>query len=323
MYQLGHDQTSMVYAQTTGTLTHFMLIQPPNLVQHSDSIPSQQMNEVLENPLAWYLVDGPVYVASLFRVEARVLQVTSPDRKHFKDFLKAPADQYFMPVWTHDELEDCRQNLYPSVTQENLMQLERIAGPIPRFVLEGPSASFHLRDGREQLSSTPSRFTKAHGDLIRLTTAAVDRMSLDDIISAVGAVDANDVKVTYRALQIEVDSTSFASIGLRLASPFVEQLFLTRMTQVNLDGLWRTYQKASGSIQGSLYEAWAHRILSGSGQTKLSIRSLDKNATNFIEIGDRKLLLQQTYEQMTQMDIRTYGVPASKTFAAIDAVCLP
>jgi hypothetical protein len=159
MYRLGIEQNPMVYAQTIGTLMHFMLIQPPNVVQHSDAILSQEMNEVLGNSSAWYLVDGPVNVASLFRINARVLQVTSPDRKNFKDFLEAHANQYFMPVWTHDELEDCRQKMYPSVRADNLTELERIADSILAF--------------------------------------------------AVGVMDANDAKVTYPGMQIEVDPTTF------------------------------------------------------------------------------------------------------------------
>jgi hypothetical protein len=228
----------------------------------------------------------------------------------YKEFLKAPAHQYFMPVWTHNELEDCRKKMYPNVSANNLTELEHIAGPIPRFVLEGPSNS--------------SNFTRARAKLEQETKRAAVRMSLKDIASAVGAEDANDARVTYRTLQIEVDSTTFERIGLRLASPFVEKHFFSRMAETNLNSLWLAYHNTPGSIKGILYEAWAHRILSGRGATPLPMQSLkDKNMTTRVVIGQRTLLLEQTYDEMTKKNEATYRVPASKTFATIAAVCLP
>jgi hypothetical protein len=99
------------------------------------SVPNKKM---VKDSSVWYLVDGPVDAGELsgIPVKARVLQVTSPDRTKFKDFLKANADQYFMPVWTHDELEHCRAKMYPNVSADDLTEYERIAGPIPRFVLK-------------------------------------------------------------------------------------------------------------------------------------------------------------------------------------------
>jgi hypothetical protein len=127
------------------------------------------MRDRVKDSSVWYLVDGPVDAADLssIPVNARVLQVTSPDRKKFKEFLKEDADQYFMPVWTHDELEDCRGKLYPNLSADDLTEFERIAGPIPRYVPRRPSKS-------------PS-FTRACKRLERQTKAAVARMLLSDI----------------------------------------------------------------------------------------------------------------------------------------------
>jgi hypothetical protein len=58
----------------------------PKRIQDSDAFPSLEM-EVLKDRSAWHLVDGPVDVSGLFRINARVLQVTSPDRTKFKEFL--------------------------------------------------------------------------------------------------------------------------------------------------------------------------------------------------------------------------------------------
>jgi hypothetical protein len=311
MYQLAQEGKPMVYAYTMDTVNQFKLIQPPNVVRRSKFVPSPEIEKVLKDRSAWYLVDGPVDVGSLsfLPVNARVLQVTSPDREKFKDFLKAGADRYFMPVWTHHELEDCRGKLYPNLSADDLTELERIAGPIPRYVLQNPSMS--------------QSFAKAREELKGITIAALARMSREDIALAIGAKDIADASVTYRVLHIEVDRIEFKSIRLGWASPFVEEQFFSRMMEVNAHALWLTYQNTLGSLKGIFYETWAHRILAKCGQTHVCMRNLkDKKTTKHL-IGKRTLLLEQTYEQMTNMNDTTYGVPASRTFPVIDAVCLP
>jgi hypothetical protein len=198
--------------------------------------------------------------------------------------------------------------MYPNISADNLTEYERIAGPIPRYVLQRSS-------GRN--------FETACAKLKGLVLDALDRVCREGINSAVGAADSDDARVSYRILQIEVNSTTFNKVGLRWASPFVEEQFFSRTLGVDLNALWLTYQNTPGSMKGILYETWAHRILAKSGQNPVSMRSLKNGNKTEDLIGKRTLLLQQTYEQMTNMDETTYGVPASRTFPAIDAVCVP
>jgi hypothetical protein len=95
------------------------------------------------------------------------------------------------------------------------------------------------------------------------------------------------------------------------------------MLEFNLNDLWTAYLCRPGSIKGTLYEAWAHRVLAERGQTPVSMRSLKDGNTTEDRIGERTLLLEQTYKQMANMEETTYGVPASRSFPAIGAVCLP
>jgi hypothetical protein len=311
MYQLALQGTPMVYAHTISAVANFKLIKHPDLIQTSTTVPSWEMNEVLRDSSAWYLVDGPVNVGSLsfIPINARVLQVTSPDRQKFKEFLKAPADQYFMPVWTHDELEECRARMYPKVSPDELMEFERIAGRIPRYVLEDPFKS--------------RSFSRACEALEKVTKAALCRMPRNDIALAIGADDIDDGKASYRVLQIEVDLKEFKSIRLGWASPFVEEQFFSRMMQVDLELLWMTYEETLGSMKGIFFETWAHRILVERCPNPMPMLRLKNGNSTQNVIGKRTLLLEQTYEQMTNMDKTMYGVPASRTFPAIDAVCLP
>jgi hypothetical protein len=117
-------------------------------------------------------------------------------------------------------------------------------------------------------------FTQARKKLERQTKADVACTSLNDIALAVRTGDIDDAKVSYRVLHIEVDPTEFESIGLRWASPFVEEQFLSRMLEMNLNTLWMTYRRTPGSMKDIFYEPWAQRILAERGQTPVCMRSL-------------------------------------------------
>jgi hypothetical protein len=197
--------------------------------------------------------------------------------------------------------------MYPAVSADNLTEFERIAGPIPRFVLEGPS--------------TKLSFTEARKELEKSTLRLASSISLENINRA--DIKRLDVEALYSVLQIEVSSTTFKKIGIRWASPLVEEKILSRMLQFDLNDLWTRYRYTPGSINGSFYEIWAHRVLAKRGRTPVSMRSLKDGNTTEDRIGERTLLLERTYEQMKNMDETTYGVPASRSFPAIDAVCLP
>jgi hypothetical protein len=79
MYRLAQEGKSMVYANTIGAVSVFRLFRPGNLVQDSHVSPSPEMHEMLKDSSVWYLVDGPAQCANIFPINARVLQVTSPD----------------------------------------------------------------------------------------------------------------------------------------------------------------------------------------------------------------------------------------------------
>jgi hypothetical protein len=86
----------MVYARTIGGDRNFMLIQPSKRVQYSEVIDEEgAARSFCLVPRGWS--------SGLHRVKARVLQVTSPDRMKFKEFLKE--------------------------SEEDLKELDHIAGP--------------------------------------------------------------------------------------------------------------------------------------------------------------------------------------------------
>jgi hypothetical protein len=59
-----------------------------------------------------------------------------PDYQRYKQFLKAHATLCLMPIWSIDELELVRANMYPALSVEQVQQLHLRWGGIPRYVLQ-------------------------------------------------------------------------------------------------------------------------------------------------------------------------------------------
>jgi hypothetical protein len=93
----------------------------------------------LNDSRTMYLVDEPVPPGAV-EVEARTLVFSSPARENYKYTLKAPASTIrYLPVWSWDEIESCRQKLYPEDpirTPHAVQEAYSRWGGIPRYVLE-------------------------------------------------------------------------------------------------------------------------------------------------------------------------------------------
>ena len=86
----------------------------------------------LSNASTWYLVDGkePAFQ------EAKTLLVSSPNPKNYKEFHKLnTVKRLFMPIWTWEEIQECKNILYSSLPEEKVEELFMKWGGIPRFVL--------------------------------------------------------------------------------------------------------------------------------------------------------------------------------------------
>jgi hypothetical protein len=66
----------------------------------------------------------------------------------FKDFEKVLSTCLCMPVWTYDELEECRDHVFPELTNKSLNYIYDRVGGIPRSCLEAPTKA--LRAGSSE-----------------------------------------------------------------------------------------------------------------------------------------------------------------------------
>eukprot|EP00026_Physarum_polycephalum_P003866 Phypoly_transcript_03882.p1 GENE.Phypoly_transcript_03882~~Phypoly_transcript_03882.p1 ORF type:complete len:429 (+),score=66.04 Phypoly_transcript_03882:89-1375(+) len=79
-------------------------------------------DKYLTDPNTWYLVD----TATPLEVKAKTLLLSSPYVQQYKEFRKTNAHICFMPVWSKEEIDICRQEFYNNtVSQEQANELYR------------------------------------------------------------------------------------------------------------------------------------------------------------------------------------------------------
>jgi hypothetical protein len=87
--------------------------------------------EYLYNRDNWYIVDGK----QPDRAIAKTILICSPRKDHYREFDKQSPDIRIMPVWTWEEINDCRKEIFKHLSEEVVRALYMKWGGIPRYVL--------------------------------------------------------------------------------------------------------------------------------------------------------------------------------------------
>ncbi|GAX79590.1 hypothetical protein CEUSTIGMA_g7031.t1 [Chlamydomonas eustigma] len=94
---------------------------------------AQAFEGVLGDEETWWIVDK----AKGREREAYTVLLSSPSQERCKEFLKLMGcTTLFMPVWSKEEIEKCRVQLFSHLNAEAVSDLYEKWGGVPRFVLE-------------------------------------------------------------------------------------------------------------------------------------------------------------------------------------------
>jgi hypothetical protein len=103
-------------------------------------------------PSTLYLVDWKP-LTGIYDVNATTVFALSPNGlkdPDYADFEKRDPTKYCMPVWTQDELEMCRRNVFPELPEDSLCRIYRKIGGVPRYCLEIPIRAILRGDDVEE-----------------------------------------------------------------------------------------------------------------------------------------------------------------------------
>lgn len=153
----------------------------------------EQFRPYLRDRRTYYIADActPVDVA------AKTILLSSPRRNVWYQFSKSHCTIRYMPIWSLEEIQRCREQIYNQQSEAETKSLFDRWGGIPRFVLE------YANDVSQQ----------------ELLDDAIKGVNLDSLIEAVGNPEALD-EATHRLIHLHV-AEDFLTKSYRLASDYV------------------------------------------------------------------------------------------------------
>ncbi|KAG2446948.1 hypothetical protein HYH02_008102 [Chlamydomonas schloesseri] len=253
----------------------------------------------LDNDATWYISDG---VPPQLNCQARIVLLTSPKYKTFKEMLKASASMLYMPCWELDELLVCRRLLYDTVDEPLAEELYEHYGGVARFVLQLPKT--HPGEDLDKLLME-----------LREAVDGCDTATMQELVCSI----SRRPEASHRLLHIVADE-HFRKPYLVLASKWVAKEFAKKAVRDELQGLVRLLASTSGALKGMLYEATMHAVLSKGGRFTAAPISYDKEL--FVRGAEEDLVLTPCTEQESfkaLSDTATYYRPSSVTFPTGDA----
>lgn len=131
------------------------------------------VQKVLSDPNNFYLVDTLPPVTC----HARIIEVSSPCRDHYKEFMKSGNTlTYTMPIWSYEEcLSLLHSNVYgDEVPEADFYANYELIGGIPRLLFE-----------------------KKTWELDSEVSNAIDRSRLDKLVQSIGRTDTKDDDARY------------------------------------------------------------------------------------------------------------------------------
>jgi DNA polymerase III delta prime subunit len=226
--------------------------------QASCAVSCQSFNQELDDPHTVLLFDCCTQRQPPL-VRAKILATSSPNRHRYSEFDKEYCKTLYMPLWSLDELSDCRQSCFVDVHVDSLLD---------RFEKWGGVIRWTIGSG---CSESDEQFAKA-----------MSNMDFDGAVKAVRArdgIDPKDVKLTHRIIHAAV-SDDFESWYFQFCSQHACEIVIDRLkdsanvkckeflAMADQDPLFR-------GLQGQVFESFAHRTLARGGdfEVRLNIGS--------------------------------------------------
>ena len=231
---------------------------------------------------------------------------SSPKRDNYKDLLKLHfATARYMPVWSYDEIEQCRSLLFEAtVTAAKARELFVRWGGVPRYVLE-----------------------KAHDKTTQQSLGrALSLAKFSVLQDAAGSLDVADTN-SHKLMRINVDD-DYEQADTTFASDFIADRVISgasteRLKEMTAFLVGSQDFGALGALRGHLFEAFAHDAILRGGD--FEVRSLGNSLT-----GPPTVTFSQStkkwfgaLDELKDFGELDYCRPISKNFGVVDAIRMP
>ena len=214
-----------------------------------------------------------------------------------------------MPTWTLQELEGCRQKVYPHVTSQQLINNFALWGGIIRFTLAEPD----LTNSRIEFDAS-------------IDKAAAQFPSLFESVGKTSAAAGT----SYYVLQIQTDNTYIPRWVTFGSTAMVERIASAMYSKHHSrlkDFLGASQDDAEyGALRGYLFEGLVHNLLSHGGTFEVcSLNGATRRET--LSIAAQPNSYPTVFEDLSGINqLRnsnpppTYFRPQAKNFCAVDSI---
>jgi hypothetical protein len=300
----------------------------PNIIRRGTS---SDFRAFFSLPTTWYLVDWkPVFppksdnAATLFALSPNSIQ-----DENFKDFEKVLNTSLCMPVWTHDELEECRLEVFPDLPKESLNYIYSRVGGVPRSCLESPTEA--LRSGLSEKQAREKGIQRLRDAFKRVKDPLHVLRAQEESLGF--------VKVSGRLLHKVPDPETYQDGGRYVwASAYVIDTFVNRMNTQSAYHMKREVMEglASNDKDGSLgkvFECYVRHLFFTGGGVGLRKRRLYKEEEREREREREQLFtLSNGLEHKLFSGIADFSIPENDTgtiwtpgpnFPCVDIILTP
>jgi hypothetical protein len=214
--------------------------------------------------------------------------------------------KYHMDVWSFQELQQCRDLMYPEMELSGVKGRWDIWGGVPRYVLDKV-----LEEDQQEIHQ------------------AIDRSSIDIVRQALGGSSSHhEISDLLLHLRVEAD---FMSIRMDWASDWVAERFAQRAWQQEKDRLIEFLSVSHGlpelgTLRGRLWEGVCHDRLAAGGVYR--VKRLGEGLEG---VSIEQVVLEPCTSRLVFDDLRevegardqVYCKPRAANFAAIDSMRQP
>eukprot|EP00877_Chromochloris_zofingiensis_P000414 jgi/Chrzof1/10373/Cz04g39160.t1 len=297
LYMLAEQRCTVVY-DNEYLKKRYMFKQGRVLVGSRDAFDAE-----LQDPNTWCLMDGIRPNLN----PATTVMVTPPNEALYKDAEKLPtATTWYMPVWSEHEILTARTTMFPSLSEDFVLELFDKWGGIPRFLLQN---------------------ARVRNQQLRLQKAIDAWWDVDKMRSSVGAIESAS-EASHRILHIAVEP-DYIQTSVHFASQWVGGQIAFKLYGANRAKLVEFLQSSSAessysSVRGVLLEGYLHKLLAqGCTYTIKDLDNVRKGEYELLFIPGAISYVFDSLEALRSQPDGVYCRPKYKRLTAVDAVMQP
>ncbi|GIL88107.1 hypothetical protein Vretimale_13970 [Volvox reticuliferus] len=264
----------------------------------------KDFTEKLMNSATWWIID----TGTALERGANTVLLSSPNRELYKEFLKLQGSNVlYMPIWTDDEIEKCRSQVFPTIDLGLVRALRSRWGNIPRYVLEkaaNVSAQHSLDD-------------------------AISACNWEDMVTCIA--DPGVAKdVSHKLVHIKVKDDQYDQMITKVASSYVVQKMEAKAGYELVQELQNLIHQSTwapkifSAAAGDFFESYTHHCLQHGGFFKVrhlcsSLIEETQQETELMLHLSPEIHEFRKVEDLQQQGIRAYYVSCIDTFPSMDA----